>query len=213
MKIIPDEPRTPQATSFPFGSSADAYAQALQTVRTRDLLAEIEAAREDRAVAELLSEHEAACWLVLDTESTTANAVARMQADRLAAKVHEIARRRRLIEQQRDNPYAPSWPAPEKGRRDRVSAVKAALPMELFCRDHLLIDMTRSGDRWKGRCPFPGHDDGSPSFVVFPDGKAWCFGCNRGGDLLAVAMAVLNITDFRYALSQLESLAGIGGGR
>lgn len=31
-------------------------------------------------------------------------------------------------------------------------------------------------------CPFPDHDDSTPSFVMYPDTQSYfCFGCNRSG--------------------------------
>jgi hypothetical protein len=43
-----------------------------------------------------------------------------------------------------------------------------------------------------GPCPFPDHDDQTPSFRAYPDpGEGWyCFGCNRGGDIYAFGAAL-----------------------
>lgn len=30
-------------------------------------------------------------------------------------------------------------------------------------------------------CPFPDHNDGTPSFMVYPDGSYRCFGCDKWG--------------------------------
>lgn len=45
------------------------------------------------------------------------------------------------------------------------------------------IKLQRSGDEWKGCCPF--HADSSPSFTIFAHGQRFqCFGCGAGGDVL-----------------------------
>lgn len=36
----------------------------------------------------------------------------------------------------------------------------------------------RSGNKYKWRCPNPAHNDGDPSFFLFPDGSMHCFGCS-----------------------------------
>jgi hypothetical protein len=42
--------------------------------------------------------------------------------------------------------------------------------------------------RFVGRCPLPDHDDSTPSFWVYPTTRSWfCFGCNRGGDVIHFA--------------------------
>lgn len=43
------------------------------------------------------------------------------------------------------------------------------------------VDLTPSGDRWKGCCPF--HSEKTPSFVVYQDGGYHCFGCGAHGAL------------------------------
>lgn len=43
------------------------------------------------------------------------------------------------------------------------------------------IVLTKSGSRWVAPCPFPGHKDTAPSFVVYQDGSYHCFGCGAHG--------------------------------
>jgi DNA primase len=41
------------------------------------------------------------------------------------------------------------------------------------------------GQAWfTGRCPFPDHEDKTPSFYLYPPGRFYCYGCNRGGDVV-----------------------------
>lgn len=45
--------------------------------------------------------------------------------------------------------------------------------------------LKRVGDRWVGQCPWPDHEDRSPSFTVYPEtNSCWCYGCLRGGDVV-----------------------------
>ena len=39
-----------------------------------------------------------------------------------------------------------------------------------------------SGDTYVAHCPF--HDDKTPSFTVYPDGRYHCFGCGLSGDAI-----------------------------
>jgi len=40
-----------------------------------------------------------------------------------------------------------------------------------------------SGNKLRGRCPFPDHQDDTPSFYIYPDERFYCFGCRRHGDV------------------------------
>ncbi len=40
-----------------------------------------------------------------------------------------------------------------------------------------------SGDKLWGCCPFPDHQDHTPSFYVYPDERFHCYGCRRHGDV------------------------------
>lgn len=67
--------------------------------------------------------------------------------------------------------------------------------------------LKRTGRSFKGLCPF--HQEKTPSFVVFPDSQNFhCFGCGKGGDLFSFYMLVEN-TEFREALRELASRAGV----
>ena len=56
-------------------------------------------------------------------------------------------------------------------------------------------ELRRSGGLLKGRCPLPDHEDSTPSFYCYPNGHGfydswWCFGCNRGGDVVDLYAAM-----------------------
>ena len=50
----------------------------------------------------------------------------------------------------------------------------------------------RGGKHWT-RCPF--HNERTPSFAVYPDGRGWyCFSCHRGGDAAALYQQLYNVS-------------------
>ena len=67
------------------------------------------------------------------------------------------------------------------------------------------ITLTRNGTRWRARCPFPDHEDRTPSFFVFPATQTYqCFGrCGRGGDVLDFLREWYGCS-FREAVSRLQ---------
>ncbi len=86
-----------------------------------------------------------------------------------------------------------SQPLPEERYRysfnRSLEAVKAAVRVideaDLLCGPAgQRTGLRRVGDRWVGLCPLPDHDEKTPSFTVYPDDHWWCFGCDRGGDVL-----------------------------
>ncbi len=44
--------------------------------------------------------------------------------------------------------------------------------------------LKRSGTRSLGCCPLPNHNDSTPSFYVYPDAHAHCYGCGFHGDVI-----------------------------
>jgi len=51
--------------------------------------------------------------------------------------------------------------------------------------------LTRKGDEYVGRCPFPDHSDSTPSFSVNEQkGVFNCFGCGRGGNTISFVQQI-----------------------
>jgi DNA primase len=77
--------------------------------------------------------------------------------------------------------------------------------------------LRRQGARLSGLCPYPDHQEKTPSFSVSPDrGFYYCFGCQRGGDAIKLLMD-LKSQDFAEAISYLAERSGVelefeGGG-
>lgn len=87
---------------------------------------------------------------------------------------------------------------PARGKID-VDTIKAKSDIVTVIENY--TELRKSGKNFTGRCPI--HQDKHPSMTVYPDQQSWhCFGCNRGGDVIAFIMAVEN-TDFRGATTIL----------
>jgi DNA primase len=88
---------------------------------------------------------------------------------------------------------------------DNVRAIKERVDLVSVVSRYLTL--TKSGQGFKGRCPF--HKDDTPSFMVSPEKGLWhCFGCGEGGDLFGFVMKMERLT-FPEALERLASEAGI----
>jgi DNA primase len=77
--------------------------------------------------------------------------------------------------------------------------------------------LRRQGARFAGLCPYPDHQEKTPSFSVTPErGFYYCFGCSRGGDAIKLVMDLKSL-DFADAVSYLADRSGVdlhfeGGG-
>jgi DNA primase len=86
--------------------------------------------------------------------------------------------------------------------RDDIEAIRERHPIEQVIAAY--ADLRSAGRHLTARCPLPGHNDHNPSFVVYPDeGRFWCFGCQRGGDVFAFIQLVEQVS-FREAVERLE---------
>ncbi len=70
-----------------------------------------------------------------------------------------------------------------------IDAAKEAVPIvdlaERLCGPD---GLRRSGSTFVGHCPLPGHEDKTPSFVVYPETESFfCFGCLNRGDVVELA--------------------------
>jgi DNA primase len=66
------------------------------------------------------------------------------------------------------------------------------------------------GGKLLGRCPCIDHEDGTPSFYCYPNDGGfydswWCYGCNRGGDVIDLYEGVMGWR--REPVSTLRLLA------
>ncbi len=89
--------------------------------------------------------------------------------------------------------------------RADIEAIKSRLDIVSVLSRYMTL--TKSGARYKGRCPF--HKDDTPSLYVDPEKGLWhCFGCGAGGDMFGFVMKIERIS-FPEALDRLAAEAGI----
>jgi hypothetical protein len=141
--------------------------------RTAELLAEAEALRWE--YAELRDRAERG-----DDDPTIAAGL-----DYLAWKLVEAAKEVERRERLRARPESPPWPGRWPDVRAEARRLAEVVDVAAFASGYLGVELRPGGGGWLvGRCPLPGHDDGSPSFTVYPGDRGWyCFGCGRGGIL------------------------------
>lgn len=127
----------------------------------------------------------------------------------------ELTWRRKLLARAQENDaYAPKWPS--KQDRDarfqqRIEAVKYQWPVDRFVSEVMFADLKSvGGGKSICCCPFPDHDDSSPSFHLYPNNSAYCFGCNRGGDIFALAQIYFQTNKFMETLETIEALSPVG---
>lgn len=88
---------------------------------------------------------------------------------------------------------------------DPMSEIKARLPIEELVRQY--AQLTKKGRNFVALCPF--HHDTHPSLLVSPDkGIAYCFPCQKGGDIFSFYQLVENV-DFPQALKELAEKTGV----
>jgi hypothetical protein len=203
---------------YPFGFTDDDYRQLLEQVRDRDLLADLEhlqgvendlaaiAEEQQRFVLEYAHDDSPGGNLAV-AEILLANTLRKLEASRF-----EIDRRLGLYLRTAGHPLARRFPPADDSLGERIRAVKAAWPIDRFVEIVLGADLTPTKPgQWTCRCPLPGHEDRTPSFIVFGQGNAAkCFGCQRGGDVLDLTGYAFGLDRLYDQIAQLERLAGTG---
>ncbi|MFW6113354.1 MAG: CHC2 zinc finger domain-containing protein [Actinomycetota bacterium] len=81
-----------------------------------------------------------------------------------------------------------------------IERIKEELTLEAVL-DHFGAEVPAWRSRpFNIRCFLPGHEDMNPSTTIYPqEGRAWCHGCQRGGDILDLTAIMLN-TDIKGAV-------------
>jgi hypothetical protein len=80
--------------------------------------------------------------------------------------------------------YQGSSPDNTYGFRKCCEAVREAVPIEEVARRYTDLEPLGGRAWFTGRCPLPDHEDKTPSFYLYPPGRYWCYGCDRGGDVV-----------------------------
>ena len=80
--------------------------------------------------------------------------------------------------------YQSSSPDNTYGFRRCCEAVRQAVPIEEVARHYTDLEPLGGRAWFDGCCPLPDHEDKTPSFYIYPPGRFYCYGCNRGGDVV-----------------------------
>ncbi len=74
-----------------------------------------------------------------------------------------------------------------------IERVKEAADIEDVVRSYN-VSLRRRGSSFWANCPFPGHEEKTPSFCVTPaKGICKCFGCGKGGDAVSFVRIMENV--------------------
>src|ERR687885_381550 len=69
--------------------------------------------------------------------------------------------------------------------------------------------LKRHGANYTGLCPYPDHQEKTPSFSVSPDKNFYyCFGCSKGGDAIKLVMELKSFS-FVEAVLHLAERSGV----
>jgi DNA primase len=90
-----------------------------------------------------------------------------------------------------------------------IQRVRDATDIVAIITEHTQLKRSGSGDNWVGACPFPDHNDKSPSFSVNASKNVYyCFGCGKRGDVITFVRELEGL-DFAAAIEKLAGRTGI----
>lgn len=117
---------------------------------------------------------------------------------RLLEIENHIFRLKRLAAFLDGDMFTNRWTDDFNERRDRAKSY----PIYEIARSR--VDLKPRGKNYVGRCPFPCHEDKTPSFYLYTETNSFfCFGCNMGGDVITLTMELYGIK-FDDALAMLN---------
>jgi len=94
--------------------------------------------------------------------------------------------------------------------REIIQVIKEAIPVADVIEQYCEVIVLKGGYRgnWKFRCTLHGQDR-NPSGIIYRDeGRWWCFGCNKGGDIFD-AVQMFEWVDLPTAIRKLATQLGI----
>jgi hypothetical protein len=83
---------------------------------------------------------------------------------------------------------------------DLIAKIKGIVDLEQYISIH--TELKKAGKDIKGLCPFPDHNEDTPSFVVYPDQHFKCFGCDRRGDVIDFVRYMNGLDEGKDGISQ-----------
>ena len=172
----------------PVGADLTAYQNELRRIPTSDLLRDIEFYQ----------------WELADLDDDPFTDYKEQSLTYLRFKLRELEAERERRLPLRDNCYAPDWPNEPAAARKVWDEVKARVDLQATIEQLGAVTWIGAGPIRRCRCPFPWHDDATPSFVLYPD-HWFCFGCGLGGSVIDFVAAIQGFTP-RQAVNVLAAL-------
>ncbi len=89
--------------------------------------------------------------------------------------------------------------------KERIEHIKNTIDLKAYIAKSTGSSFKKNGKGYVCRCPFPDHEDRTPSFIVTPSENLFnCFGCNRGGDIFQFDHLYFNL-DFTESVKKHEN--------
>ena len=93
--------------------------------------------------------------------------------------------------------------------QSRINTIKTGVDLVAYIGQATGAAFKKNGKGYVCRCPFPDHEDKTPSFTVTPRENLWrCFGCGRGGDIFEFDHLYFNL-DFKASVQKHEGAAPV----
>lgn len=88
-----------------------------------------------------------------------------------------------------------------------IDTIKTGTDLVVYIEQATGSTFKKNGKGYICRCPFPDHEDKTPSFIVTPQENLWnCFGCGRGGDIFEFDHLYFNL-DFKASVKKHGAVA------
>ncbi len=86
--------------------------------------------------------------------------------------------------------------------QSRIDHIKTGVDLKAYIEQATGSAFKKNGKGYVCKCPFPDHEDKTPSFIVTPQENLWnCFGCGRGGDIFEFDQLYFNL-DFKGSVKK-----------
>jgi hypothetical protein len=100
-------------------------------------------------------------------------------------------------------------PASGYGFRKCCETIRDAVPIEEVATRYTKLEPLGGKAWFTGRCPLPEHEDRTPSFYIYPPGRWWCYGCDRGGDVIDLVFLCGEYNELWAAMIALAADYGV----
>ncbi|MCP3872694.1 MAG: toprim domain-containing protein [Desulfobacteraceae bacterium] len=86
--------------------------------------------------------------------------------------------------------------------KEAIDHIKITTDLKAYIEQTTGSTLKKNGKGYVCKCPFPDHEDKTPSFIITPQENLWnCFGCGRGGDIFEFDQQYLNL-DFKASIKK-----------